>query len=289
MSDDAATSMAVCLAREIHDGDVVGIGLGTPLALAAALMARRTTARGSHLFTGGMVVSPDADLLSITHGAGALRGRYTGYVSHLETMEMAERRTMTLQFLRPAQIDGAGNINTSRVIGSDGSLTRLPGGLASADVPRILPRLVLYHTEHRTRSLPQAVSFITGAGGGDPATGVAGPVRLITDRAVFSFAGGRARLESVHAGQSVPEVLACTGFECESDAVAQTEPPSPAELAALQAVDEHALRELELRATRGQAQARLAAALARLHSDPERERTIVVQPSTKPQETTCRR
>lgn len=269
MSDEAAT-MAACLAREINDEDVVGIGLGTPLALAAALLARRTHARKAHLFTGGMVVRAQADLLSLTSGASALAGRYTGFVSHLETMEMAERKTMTLQFLRPAQVDGEGNINTSRIVAQDGTLTRLPGGLASADVPKILPRLVLYHTDHRERSLPRAVSFITGAGGGDPHSGAAGPVRLITDRAVFSFREGRAHLHSVHAGHTVEEVLSHTGFECEADGVVQTEGPTAFELEQLQAVDELRLAELEFRASRHAAAARLAAALARAQGPRER-------------------
>jgi acyl CoA:acetate/3-ketoacid CoA transferase beta subunit len=42
--EDTAALMTCRLAREIHDGDVVGVGLGTPLALAAALLARRTHA-----------------------------------------------------------------------------------------------------------------------------------------------------------------------------------------------------------------------------------------------------
>lgn len=298
MTDDPAALMAVCLAREIRQRDVVGIGLGTPLALAAALLARRTSAPEAHLFTGGMVVRRDADVLSVTRGAGALAGRYTGFVSHLETMEMAERQTMTLQFLRPAEIDGAGNINTSRIVASDGRITRLPGGLASADVVRILPRLVLYHTDHRVRSLPEAVSFVTGVGGGDSVSGAAGPVRLITDRAVFSFIAGRARLDSVHPGDSVADVIACTGFECDAHGVTQTTPPSASELEGLRAADEHGLREIEFRATRAAAAKRLAAALAKTGSQAGHGREnpgsagstqAQANPTTQPQEITCQR
>lgn len=249
--------MACRLSREIGDDDVVGVGLGTPLALAAALAARRCHAARSHLLVAG-ALSPDADLETCLRGAAALSGRTAAYVPHVLTMEMAERRSMTLQFLRPAQVDGNGNANTSRIPVGDGSVRRLPGGLATADVFRILPRVVLYHTDHRPRSLPPQVSFVTGAGGGDPVAGTRGPVRLITDRAVFEFTAEGPRLESLHPGEDLDAVRNETGFSFAVDEVVETAPPSVDELAALDEVDPHALRELELRSTRQAAAGRLA-------------------------------
>lgn len=259
MSDrDVATLLTCRLAREVRDGDVVGVGLGTPLALCAALLARRTHAPGAEVIVAG-ALSPDADLATCLRGASALAGRTPGYVSHLLTMEQAERGAMTLQFLRPAEVDGAGNANTSRVLDAEGRLAkRLPGGLATADVLRILPRVVLYHTDHRPRSLPPRVTFVTGAGGGAPGGG-RGPVRLVTDRAVVAFSADGPRLESVHPGEDADDVLAATGFPLDASAVGETEPPRPEELDALAVLDAHALRELELRATRSAAATRLAA------------------------------
>ncbi len=257
-ASELATLIACRLGREIVDGDVVGVGLGTPLALAAALAARRGHAPGSHLLVAG-ALDPDADLATCLRGAAALAGRTTAFVPHIETMDQAERGAMTLQFLRPAQVDGAGNANTSRIVGFDGSVRRLPGGLATADVLRILPRVVLYHTDHRPRSLPDRVSFITGAGGGDPVTGARGPVRLITDRAVFAFSAAGVRLESLHPGEELEQLTRDTGFAFTVDASpAVTAEPSAAELAALDEVDPDALRELELRTTREAAADRLA-------------------------------
>ncbi len=258
---DTATLMTCRLAREVGDGDVVGVGLGTPMALAAALLARRAHAPGASVIVAG-AVSPDADLTTCLRGAPALAGRSAGYAVHLVTMEMAERRAMTMQFLRPAQVDGRGNANTSRIVRDDRLALRLPGGLATADVLRILPRVVLYHTDHRPRSLPARVSFVSGAGGGDPVTGTSGPVRLITDRCVFALGPDGARLESVHPGHDAAEVTAQTGFTVAPTDVPQTEPPSAAEVAALAEVDPDALRELELRATRESAAQRLATAHA---------------------------
>ena len=41
---------------------------------------------------------------------------------------------------------------------------RFPGGLALADVPNLMPRIVLYHTAHELRALPATLGFRTGAG-----------------------------------------------------------------------------------------------------------------------------
>ncbi len=262
MSPSERAALIACrLGREIADGDVVGVGIGTPLALVGALVSRRCHAPGSHLLVAG-ALSPDADLLTCMRGAAALSGRTAAFVPHVLTMEMAERQAMTLQFLRPAQVDGAGNANTSRIPSSDGSVRRLPGGLATADVFRILPRVVLYHTDHRPRSLPEKVAFVTGAGGGDHRTGTRGPVLLVTDRAVFRFTAEGARLESLHPGEDADLLRRETGFAFTVDELLATAEPSSQELAALHEVDPHALRELELRATRQAAADRLA----RLHA-----------------------
>ncbi len=257
---ERAALVACRLSREIVDGDVVGVGLGTPLALAAALAARTAHAPASHVLVAG-ALSPEADVTTCMQGAAALAGRTSAFVPHVLTMEMAERGSMTMQFLRPAEVDGQGNANTSRLVAGDGEVRRLPGGLALADVLRILPRVVLYHTDHRPRSLPERVSFLTGAGGGDPVTGRLGPVRLITDRAVFGFAGASATLEELHPDEDLDDVRAQTGFDfaVPDGGPAVTASPSAGELVALDAVDPDGLRELEFRATRGEAARRLAA------------------------------
>ena len=50
---EIATLMTCRLAREVRNGDVVGVGLGTPLALAAALLARATDAPKADVIVGG--------------------------------------------------------------------------------------------------------------------------------------------------------------------------------------------------------------------------------------------
>jgi hypothetical protein len=109
-----ADVMATALAHEIRDGDLLGVGLGTPLAVMAGLLARRSHAPAAHLLVGG-AVDPDADFATVLGGAAAMQGHTAGFVPHLESMGMAESRQMTVQIMRPAQIDGHGNLNTSRI------------------------------------------------------------------------------------------------------------------------------------------------------------------------------
>ena len=225
-----ADVMIAALATEIRDGDLVGVGLGTPLAVAAGLLAQATTAPDAHLLVGG-AVDPRADLATCLQGAGALLGHTAGFVPHLETMGMAEDQRMTLQFLRPAQVDGHGNLNTSRV-GSGDRTVRLPGGLATADVPRLLPRLVVYLPRHRRRSLPTRVDVVTGPGGGwdGDRYHARGAVRLVTDMAVVELGANGARLASVHPGVDPGEVVAETGFALQGIASAGTTPTPSDEL-----------------------------------------------------------
>ncbi len=253
-----ADVMVGAMAREIVDGDVVGVGLGTPLAVVAALVARATHAPGSHVLAGG-AVDPWADVATCLGGPTALAGRTTGFVPHLDTMDMAERQSMTLQFLRPAQVDGAGNLNTSRIGPRARPTVRFPGGLATGDVPLLLPRLVIYLPDHRARNLPDRVACVTGAAGGwtDGRLRARGPVLLVTNLCVFAFTPQGAVLRSVHPGIDVDAVRADTGFSFAADGdVPTTAEPSVQERAALEVLDPAARRVRELRAVAG-AQGRL--------------------------------
>lgn len=236
--------MVSALASFIADADVVGVGLGTPLAVAAALLARATTAPGAHLLVGG-AVDPDADLATCLSGPEALVGMTAGYMPHIDTMDMAERQAMTLQFLRPAQVDGRGNLNTSRIGPRRGPSVRFPGGLATGDVPMLLPRLVAFLPRHEPRALPERVACVTGAGGGwgGDAYVACGVVAVVTDLAVLAIEPEGARLVSTHPGVGAGDVVARTGFALEvPDDVPVTPGPDAAQRAALQRLDPDDLR-----------------------------------------------
>lgn len=243
-----ADVMVVAMSREIRDGDLVGVGLGTPMAVAAALLARSTHAPGAHVLVGG-ALDPAVDLATCLRGASAVSGRTPGYVSHFESMDMAERQAMTLQFLRPAEVDGHGNLNTSRVGPANAPTVRFPGGLATGDVPTLLPRIVVYLPQHRRRSLPERVSCVTGSGRGwdGDAYRARGCVLLVTDRAVVAFDRSGATLHSVHPGVARADVVDDTGFTLRVGANSTTTAlPDHAERKALARIDPDGIRAREL-------------------------------------------
>ena len=234
--------LVLAMAREIHDGDVVGVGLGTPLAVLAGLLARATHAPDSHVLVGG-AVDPDADLATCLQGPEALVGRTVGFVPHLDTMHMAEQQAMTLQFLQPAQVDGQGCCNVSEVRPDADRRIRLPGGLAIADVPLLLPRLVVHLPGHRRRSLPAQVDRVTGTGRWPgPTHETRGVVAVLTDLGEIRYEAGGARLSGLADGVTPDEVRERTGFDLHVDGASPWTPPDHPERAALARLDPDGLR-----------------------------------------------
>ena len=127
---------------------------------------------------------------------------------------------------------------------------RFPGGLATADVPALLPAVVVYLPDHNRRNLPDTVSFATARGGvgGDPYYATAGVVTLVTDLAVIDLSTDMARLLTAHPWATSHEIVENTGFRLALGRhVSVTSPPSDEERAVLAAVDPHRRRDLEIK------------------------------------------
>ena len=127
-----------------------------------------------------------------------------GVYTQVEILDAIQRGCVSLQFVSPAQVDGRGNLNTSRVRGADGTMRRLPGGLAHADIACLIGRLVAYRAGNDKRFLPEEVDFVTGAAGR--------VATIVTAAAVLDWDGERFRLASVHAGVTRDEAVAGCGF-----------------------------------------------------------------------------
>jgi len=97
-----------------------------------------------------------------------------------------------------------------------------------------VPRVILFRTEHSRRTLVSKVDFISAPGVSPPNVyRRGGPVALVTPLCHFAFDRERARfrLESVHLGHTVEEVLDSTGFEFDRPAAVPVTPaPTPATL-----------------------------------------------------------
>ncbi len=243
-----ADFMTLAMAKEIRSGDVVAVGIGTPLALAATLIARDLDP-DIHVVVNA-AVDPDTDLAGCDRGVEAFVGRTAGYLPMLETLDMVERQRVTLEFLRPAQMDGRGMLNTSRIGPPEAPRVRFPGGLGTADVPKLLSRTIAYLPDHQPRSLPEHVDLITGCGRPWRAGEYVGEgcPTLITDIAVIRFTDSGADLEQFRPDVSIEEIRAATGFPLRVTRNARPFlQPTIEELRSLERVDPEGLRMREIR------------------------------------------
>jgi glutaconate CoA-transferase, subunit B len=94
----------------------------------------------------------------------------------------------------------------------------------------VVPKVILFRTEHSRRTLVPKVGFVSAPGGSaENVYRPGGPIALVTNRCVFGFdkTRRRFRLDSVHPGHTIDEVGEHTGFDFDRPAsVPQTEPPS---------------------------------------------------------------
>jgi glutaconate CoA-transferase subunit B len=205
--------LADVIARMIGDSRHVAVGNASPIPATAALLARE---RG----TGAPYVSL---LGSRRHTFWTDGGR--------ELFDCAGQGRIDVFFLSGGQIDGEGNINLVSVGDPAHPDVRFPGSFGSAYLYYVVPKVILFRTEHSRRTLVPKVDFISAPGGNEPnvfRTG--GPIALVTNRCLFNFdrARKRFRLQSVHPGHSVDEVIEHTGFDFDRPAhVDETPPPSP--------------------------------------------------------------
>ncbi len=197
------------IARLIGDVRHVAVGNASPIPATAALLARE-------LGNGRPYVSL---LGSASHTFWTDGGR--------ELFDCAGQGRIDVFFLSGGQIDGHGNINLVEIGDHDHPKVRFPGSFGSAYLYYVVPKVILFRTEHSRRTLVPDVDFISAPGANEPnvfRTG--GPIALITNRCLFSFSNGRFTLVSVHPGHTVEEVIENTGFEFDAPA-AVPETPAP--------------------------------------------------------------
>jgi glutaconate CoA-transferase, subunit B len=197
----------------------------------------------AHVAVGAASPIPGAAaLLARERSGGRLRVSVVGSEQHnpftdggVELFDCAAQGRIDAFFLGGGEIDGQANINLVGVGGYPESRVRWPGSFGSAYMYFMVPRVILFREEHTRRVLVPEVEFVSAPG--VSAANVyrpGGPHALVTGRCVFRFERSRRRfrLESVHPGHTVDEVLRHTGFDFDlPDAVTETPTPSAQTLA----------------------------------------------------------
>jgi glutaconate CoA-transferase, subunit B len=214
--------LAAVIVRLIGDARHVAVGNASPIPATAALTARA-------LGNGRPYVSL---LGSRRHTFFTDGGR--------ELFDCAGQGRVDVFFLSGGQIDGAGNINLVSVGDYAKPKARFPGSFGSSYLYYVVPRVILFRTEHSRRTLVEKVDFVSAPGTSPPNVyRNGGPIALITNRCLFAFDRARQRfaLASVHPGHTVEEVIENTGFDFDRPQVLATTPaPSPETLQAMRTV-----------------------------------------------------
>jgi glutaconate CoA-transferase, subunit B len=190
--------LADVICRLIGDVRHVAVGAASPIPATAALLAQK---RGGGRPYVSLLGSRDHTFF--TDGAR-------------ELFDCAGQGRVDVFFLSGGQIDGQGNINLVTIGDYDKPQVRFPGSFGSAYLYYVVPKVILFRTEHSRRTLVPKVDFISAPG--TSANNVfrsGGPIALVTNRCLFDFdhEQRRFRLASVHPGHGVAEVIDNTGFD----------------------------------------------------------------------------
>ena len=211
MTPDENTLMAWHAAHEIIDGEVVFVGIGAPGY--AAMMARRMHAPAiSMVFESGVMAADPRELPLSTGSPSVARGAVM-HGSMLDVFSELQQGRIDLGLLSAAEVDRRGNLNSTVIGGYDTPKVRLPGSGGAHDIA-VLARRVVILMPHNPKRFVERVDFITSPGhlpGRQPhAGGVrrAGPVAVVTSRALFRFDDGEMTLAALAPGLTADEVLA---------------------------------------------------------------------------------
>jgi glutaconate CoA-transferase, subunit B len=212
---DATTELLIAvIARLLRGVRHVATGASSPIPGAAALLARAMA----------------SDPMYITVLGSTRHTQFTN--GGVELFDLAAQGRLDAFFLSGGQIDGAGNINLVGTGPYPSLDVRWSGSFGSAYLYFLVPRVILFREEHTRRVFVPKVDFVSAPGSSSP--GVyrrGGPHALVTSRCLFAFDRDRRRfrLESVHDGHTVDEVVAHTGFDFDLPAAVPTTPAPNAE------------------------------------------------------------
>ncbi|MBN2147446.1 MAG: hypothetical protein JW726_08655 [Anaerolineales bacterium] len=220
--------MVVCMARQVHDGQIVSQGIATPLVAAAYLLAKKTHAPNLYFASAigqGVCRYPAPMGISNIESLWLERSIRTSGFARAATEILPTLRP--LEFFRPGQIDPAGNFNNIAFGKSYRQpRLRLPGSGGIPDVTTYLNDIHLYIPRHSRVTFVPRLDFLSGMGYHPSRIHGSGPRYLVTDLGQFDFARERMRLITYHPGVSLEEIQAHTGFALET-APNLAETPSP--------------------------------------------------------------
>ena len=228
MTFTADEMMAVEASRLLANGNVCFVGIGLPSL--AANLARRTHAPRCVLVYESGTIGAKPTKLPLSIGDGELAETADAVVSVPEMFAYwLQAGRIDVGFLGAAQIDRHGNLN-STVIGDYATpKVRLPGGGGAPEIATSVTDVYVM-LRQTPRAFVEQLDFKTSRGDRVRA--------VVTDLGSLESRDGELTLVRVHPGVSVDDARAATGWELAvADDVAETEPPTGAELEALRSLE----------------------------------------------------
>ncbi len=196
--DYSREELLICtIARLLEGVDHIAVGVSSPIPGSAALLQRERSAGATRV-----TVLNSRALQALNDGVS-------------ELFDMAAQGRVGAFFLSGGQIDGQGNINLVGVGDYPQMKVRWSGSFGSAMLYFLVPRVILFREEHTRRTMVDKVDFISAPGTSeDGVFRPGGPHAMITNLCAFAFdrAKGAFRLQSIHPGHTLEEVLDNTGF-----------------------------------------------------------------------------
>jgi glutaconate CoA-transferase, subunit B len=216
--------MTVAAARELRDGEVCFVGIGLPST--AANLARGRHAPEVVLIYESGTIGSKPTRLPLSIGDGDLAETADAVVPVPEIFNYwLQGGRIDVGFLGAAQIDHAGNLN-STVIGTyEEPKVRLPGAGGAPEIAA-LTRRVITIIRQSPRTFVDRLDFKTSLG-------TDGQV-VITDLGVLRRIDGELTLTALHPGVTLEQARDATAWELAvADDLQTSEPPSADELALL--------------------------------------------------------
>jgi glutaconate CoA-transferase subunit B len=214
--------MAVTIAREVRDGETVGVGAVSPIPAAGCILAEQL-----HVPHITLIILDCEEYYPFPAGSSEL---------HF----LAQRGELDLFFLSGIQIDRRGNFNLHVIGDYKSPIVRMAGAYGSAMLYYMAHRVILFRDQHTKRVFVEKVDFATGAGvTPENVYREGGPALVVTPKAVLGWdktAGGWS-LDRFQPGSSIEDVRENTGFDLRvSPTVSLNQPPTTEELRVLRTV-----------------------------------------------------
>jgi glutaconate CoA-transferase subunit B len=250
MSYTASEMITIAAARALTNDDVCFVGIGLPSA--ACNLARLTHAPRIKLVYESGTIETRPTVLPLSIGDGELCETALSTVSVPEMFQYwLQGGRITLGFLGGAQVDRFGNLNTTVIGDYARPQVRLPGSGGASEIATCCGRTYIV-MRHGVRRFVEKLDFVSSLGHGPTgreraALGVrtVGPVLLVSDLCIMRPRPDthEFRVVSLHPGITRERVRTETGWAVQfADDVAETPPPTEAELATLRDLHERSAR-----------------------------------------------